>query len=806
VSDTLRIAQTGSGLRMTNVGAFDNDGSDNFRIYGTNSLYLRANGENGGGLSIDSTNQDVTIDNDLRVSAGQFYYGGTAVTSTATELNLLDGVTGITLGSANELLIVGSDGTSIISDSTLSIDTGSNYIGINQSSPEVTLHMTGEGAQTAQIRMEQYNDSADAPDVRTRRYRGTIASPSAIQSGDYLFRSNHEYYNGSALIVGGQFAFDNTNNANRTQFTVAVTTDGTSVEASSNDDVQFKIDGNDSGAITFNNAYKFPTTDGSANQFLQTDGGGAITFASATVSDISDLTANATELNLLDGVTGPLVTEAESQTLTNKTLGATTISGHLTPSANVTYDLGTSSNRFRDIYLAGNTVDIGGTKLSKDDNGDLDIKDASDVRKTIKAAAIELFDTDGKAIKIERDATTGKMKTRKFGSDGSEEASQDVIDISEDLSPKLGGDLDANGNKIDMGSNTITDTKVGQWDTAYSWGDHSTQSYLSGDVGFPTDLGLITGSASTFPIGTNSDFGALTGDTFVGLGLEDLGVIRQEVTATSTDTLSNKTLSAPSVTGAIELAVTSDPSIVTDKAYVYAKDADAEAVTNLLTHSEQFDNSAWVDATLSALSTVTANDGTDPLGGSTADRISGGTGGSMRAQQTGVSYTNGTTYTFSVYIKGTSGQTVGVGRYNPTQDGDVTVTTHTLDGTWQRLSHTFTATATNSGGRVVISGNGDKSQTATDFLVWGAQLEAGASSPGVYVQTTTASATGYEQKAEVYVKDESGNVTKISPHNQQGEWEYYSRNVMTGKVVRINMEEMIRDIESLTGKSYIKHE
>src|SRR6056300_1039621 len=94
VSDTLRIAQTGSGLRMTNVGAFDNDGSDNFRIYGTNNLYLRANGENGGGLSIDSTNQDVTIDNDLRVSAGQFYYGGTAVTSTATELNLLDGVTG----------------------------------------------------------------------------------------------------------------------------------------------------------------------------------------------------------------------------------------------------------------------------------------------------------------------------------------------------------------------------------------------------------------------------------------------------------------------------------------------------------------------------------------------------------------------------------------------------------------------------------------------------------------------------------------------------------------------------------------
>jgi hypothetical protein len=92
--DTLRIDQSGTGLRMTNVGAFDNDGSDNFRIFATNDLQLKANGDSGGGLSIDVTNNDVTIDNDLRVSAGQFYYGGTAVTSTAAELNLLDGVTG----------------------------------------------------------------------------------------------------------------------------------------------------------------------------------------------------------------------------------------------------------------------------------------------------------------------------------------------------------------------------------------------------------------------------------------------------------------------------------------------------------------------------------------------------------------------------------------------------------------------------------------------------------------------------------------------------------------------------------------
>jgi len=191
-------------------------------------------------------------------------------------------------GNPNEIMIVDSTGNDIESTDILSLDTTNNYLGINQTSPEVTLHMTGEGAQTAQIRMEQYNDSADAPDVRTRRYRGTISSPSAVSSGDYLYRSNHEYWNGSSLIVGGSFAFDNTNNANRTQFAVSVTTDGTSADPNNASKTQFKIDGNDSGAITFNNAYKFPTSDGSANQVLQTDGSGNLSFSGPYIT-LSDL-------------------------------------------------------------------------------------------------------------------------------------------------------------------------------------------------------------------------------------------------------------------------------------------------------------------------------------------------------------------------------------------------------------------------------------------------------------------------------------------------------------------------------------
>ena len=46
---------------------------------------------------------------------------------------------------------------------------------------------------------------------------------------------------------------------------------------------------NSSGSITFNQAYTFPTSDGSASQFLQTDGSGNLSFATVSTSDNTKL-------------------------------------------------------------------------------------------------------------------------------------------------------------------------------------------------------------------------------------------------------------------------------------------------------------------------------------------------------------------------------------------------------------------------------------------------------------------------------------------------------------------------------------
>jgi hypothetical protein len=70
-----------------------------------------------------------------------------------------------------------------------------------------------------------------------------------------------------------------------------------------------------------------------------------------------------------------------------------------------------------------------------------------------------------------------------------------------------------------------------------------------------------------------------------------------------------------------------------------------------------------------------------------------------------------------------------------------------------------------------------------------------------FIYTKNDSGTG-----EVFVLDGADNETKISPHNDNGEWEYFSRNTTTGKTVRINMEAMIRDLETFTGNKYIESE
>jgi hypothetical protein len=54
------------------------------------------------------------------------------------------------------------------------------------------------------------------------------------------------------------------------------------------------------------------------------------------------------------------------------------VSSNLIPDTNVTYDLGSSTNRWKDLYLSGSTIDLSGTKITRDTNGGIKISDNFD--------------------------------------------------------------------------------------------------------------------------------------------------------------------------------------------------------------------------------------------------------------------------------------------------------------------------------------------------------------------------------------------------------------------------------------------
>jgi hypothetical protein len=89
-----------------------------------------------------------------------------------------------------------------------------------------------------------------------------------------------------------------------------------------------------------NGAITFPTSDGSANQVLVTNGSGQLSF----VDDQTNLQS---------------------------------IGGHLLPSANVTYDIGSPTMAWRSLYLSGDTIFIDNTKIQTTPAGDVRFADAA---------------------------------------------------------------------------------------------------------------------------------------------------------------------------------------------------------------------------------------------------------------------------------------------------------------------------------------------------------------------------------------------------------------------------------------------
>ena len=100
---------------------------------------------------------------------------------------------------------------------------------------------------------------------------------------------------------------------------------------------------------------------------------------STTASSIpttGDLEDGEVAVNITDKIVymrsgGSVVTVANFNSGSNVDLSA--IDQHILPDTTETYDLGSVSKRFRSLYLAGDTIDIGGSTISSDGTGTISI-------------------------------------------------------------------------------------------------------------------------------------------------------------------------------------------------------------------------------------------------------------------------------------------------------------------------------------------------------------------------------------------------------------------------------------------------
>ena len=97
----------------------------------------------------------------------------------------------------------------------------------------------------------------------------------------------------------------------------------------------------------------------------------ATTANSVAGANVSGIVANATYANTSGSANtaGTVTTNAQPNITSVGTLTGLVVSGNITPNANITYDLGNNTNRFKDLYLAGNSIILGAQTISANATG-----------------------------------------------------------------------------------------------------------------------------------------------------------------------------------------------------------------------------------------------------------------------------------------------------------------------------------------------------------------------------------------------------------------------------------------------------
>ena len=200
------------------------------------------------------------------------------------------------------------------------------------------------------------------------------------------------------------------------------------------------------------------------------------------------------------------------------------ITGHLVPSANVTYDLGTSSLMWRDVYVGPGSLYINGKKVLDDDSGSITLSTSVDQSLHIK--------TTGTGQTTIQSAAGLNLTTTSTG---------DITFTTSSGQVNFDGDVIVNASKSISSSNSNPITFADP--IAVSGTSSMTNLTVTGDL-------TVQGSTTTIDSTTVNITNAFT--------FEGATADAHETTLTVADPTADRTITLPNATGTVVLQDTTD--------------------------------------------------------------------------------------------------------------------------------------------------------------------------------------------------------------------------------------------------------
>jgi len=186
--------------------------------------------------------------------------------------------------------------------------------------------------------------------------------------------------------------------------------------------------------------------------------------------------------------------------------------GNIIPSGNVTYDLGTATNRWKDIYLSGSSIYLGSSTMEEDSNGNVIITNGDGGQFVFSGTADwNSYAIDNGTSNVSIDSPNGSVTMGVGGTaDVFTMASTGVLTTTGNVVP-LGIKTDnyyyANGAAVSFGETAAgSDTQV-QFNDNGSFG-------ASGNLTFTDASGLLTATGNV----TGNNFISTSGDVRFGTG------------------------------------------------------------------------------------------------------------------------------------------------------------------------------------------------------------------------------------------------------------------------------------------------